>query len=49
MVWCERSGDIKRGKKNVLHGLRTLHYALQLLRHGAIIDLQEVNHHWPEV
>lgn len=47
------SGFVKvtygEAKKNILHGLRTLHYALQLLRHGAIIDLQEVNHHWPEI
>jgi hypothetical protein len=44
-----QAGDMKRGKKNILHGLRTLHYALQLLRKGAITDIQEVNHYWSEV
>lgn len=42
-------GDIKRGKKNIFHGLRTLHYALQLLRTGSITNIYEANHYWTEV
>ena len=50
MVDCSiPPGDAKRGKKNYMHALRTLDYALQILRDGAITDLQAPNHYWPEV
>jgi hypothetical protein len=32
-----------------MHALRTLDYALQILRDGAITDLQAPNFYWPEV
>jgi hypothetical protein len=45
---CSGTGDAKRGKKNYMHALRTLNYALQLVREQAITDLEAPNHYWAE-
>jgi len=46
---CAPASDATRGKKNLMHAIRTLHYARQLLQHSKLIDLHEPNHYWPEV
>jgi len=46
-LWFE--GDVHKSKKNIIHGLRYLHYGLQLAENGRITDFTAGNVHWLEV
>lgn len=41
--------DSPQAKKCLFHGLRYLNFALQLLRHGAIVDYSLANHYLKEI
>lgn len=46
-LWFE--GDTRKSKKNIVHGLRYLHYALQLADYGRITDYTTGNVYWRDI
>ena len=46
-LWSE--GDKKKAKKNVVHGLRYLDFAMQLAKQNCIHSIHNGNKYWDEV